>query len=258
MRIYRENRWTDIHSIYMTFGSAVHAALETLKDPSLKNQRPPIDVVKETFEKTFRTKYGKIRELDKKQFSDKDINNFVTAGLRMIDDIDKCMELATAEVLFTEHKLMEPISRTDDVDIKFKGFIDIVIRTKNKFGKSVVWICDYKTCSWGWTKEKKTDEDLLAQLRLYKHFFSKKFNLDPKYVKTAFILLKRVPKKGEPAVQWLPISSGNKTTMRAVNNLNEAITGMNANDYKKNRNACINAFGDACPFKGTYLCVDDD
>jgi hypothetical protein len=82
--------------------------------------------------------------------------------------------------------------------MKFKGFIDMVIKTKDKRGNTILYICDFKTCSWGWPVEKKQDRNLQYQILLYKHFLCKKFDLDPKFVRTAFVLLKRKPGKNSP------------------------------------------------------------
>jgi len=257
LKDYREGKRAPIYSVHLVFGTAIHSACETLKNPELNDDRPSVEQVCHIFEDKFKTSYLKIRDKDKKPLSDEEIDSLVEAGKTIIKNLDDCKELANVQALFIEYPLMEKIDRTDDVQIKFKGYIDIIIKTKDKRGKSVIYICDYKTCSWGWNREKKTDESLMAQLRLYKHFFSKKFKLDPKNVKTAFILLKKKPTKGSPAAEWLPISAGPKTMMRAVNKLNEAITGMQTNDYKKNRNACINKFGDTCPYFNSPDCTED-
>ncbi len=260
-RDYREGRAARIYSEHLEFGTAIHAALEHLK-PTVKQLRegacaPSIDSGKRIFEERFRSSYGKVRDRCKKPLTDKQIDEMVEAGYRVLDNLHHCKELTDAEVVFVEHPLRIKIDRTDEVEIDFKGFIDLVIRSKDKRGNSVLWVVDYKTCSWGWPKEKKQDENLQSQLRLYKHFLSKSFNLDPKQIRTAFVLLKKRPSDPKKAVEWLPISSGDKTVMRSVLRLNEAVTGMMSNDYTKNRDACINPFGEACPYLGTDLCLND-
>jgi len=263
MRDYLEERRAEVYSVNLEFGSAIHDALEKYKDPERhkgENEKKPkltIEQICTNFEESFRKKYGRVKDKDPRALSDKEIDLLVMSGKRILKHIDEVAELDQTKVLFVEHKLMEKIDRTDDVKIKFKGFIDIVLKTKDKRGNSIVILCDYKTCSWGWNREKRSNEALQAQLRLYKHFFSKKFKLDPKNVKTAFVLLKKTPRGKDHPVEWLPFSSGDKTTMRAVLKLNEAITGMQSNDYKKNRNACKNPYGDICPYFGTDLCSDD-
>jgi len=185
------------------------------------------------------------------------MDEWVLVGKHVITKLHTLKELDDARVLFVEHQIYEDIDRTDDVKTKFKGFIDVVIKTKDKRGNSVVYICDYKTCSWGWSIEKKRDENLQMQLRLYKHFFCKQFKLDPKQVRCSFILLKRKP-KGDNVADWLAISAGPKTVKRAVDNLNKAVTGMNSGVYKKNLNACINDYNDVCPYFGSDLCPKDE
>jgi len=257
-RDHLEGRRSEVFSIYMEFGKSVHWALETFKDPDVKdpNKWSTVDKICTEFEEQFRKNYKKVRDKDKREFSDKDIDDFVLAGIKIIRNIDSCSELANAKVLFVEYPLMIKIDRTDDVDMKFKGYIDIVIRSIDKRGKQIVWIVDYKTCSWGWNQNKRRDEHLMSQLRLYKHFFSKEFNLDPKQVRCAFILLKRICKTDD-ITEWAPVSAGPKTTMRAVKKLNESITGMQTGNYEKNRNACINPFGDKCAYMDSPLCTKD-
>jgi hypothetical protein len=48
--------------------------------------------------------------------------------------------------------------------------------------------------------------------------------------------------------------------MRAVLRLNSAVTGMQTNDFSKNRKACKKQFGkteEVCPYYETELCVGD-
>jgi len=256
MRDYREERRSQIYGVNLEFGKAVHDALEKFKHPEVEKNLNLSDSC-DLFESKFRSRYIEIRDKDKKPLTDKEIDEWVVAGRRIIENLHHCGEIEEAQVLFVEYPLMEKISRTDDVEIKFKGFIDLVIKTKDKKGKSIVYIIDYKTCSWGWPRAKRQDEHLASQIRLYKHFFSKRFNLDPRNVKTAFALLKRVAKNPEQTTEFFSISAGPKTVMRAVSNLNSAITGMQSNDYKKNREVCINRYGDRCAYYQTDLCLDD-
>ena len=270
---YLEARRAPVFSKYMDFGTSLHDALEKYKNPN-KEEKISLEEACDTFERTFReampetaayekANYDKLPEEDQKPhkapLTPKEINEWIIVGKHVLRKLHTLKELDDARVLFVEHAIMMPIDRTDGIETNFKGFIDIVIKTKDKRGKSVVYICDYKTCSWGWSIEKKRDEKLQMQLRLYKHFFCKEFNIDPKQVRCAFILLKRVHSKKNPdnVADWLAISAGPKTVKRAVDNLSKAITGMNSGVYKKNLKMCVNDYGDVCPYKDTPLCLKD-
>lgn len=269
MRDYRDGRRAIVRSKYMDFGTAIHEALEKYKNPD-KEKKISLDEAVAVFGEKFRKIYITSAKYETEAFeklaepkpqhkaplTSEQVEEWILIGEKILRNLHKLEELEDARVLFVEHNLMEKINRTDDIEIKFKGFIDIVIMTKDKRNKSVIYICDYKTCSWGWDQEKKRDEELQIQLRLYKHFFCKEFNIDPKQVRCAFILLKRASKNSSVA-DWLPVSAGPKTVLRAVEKLNSAVTGMHSNNYKKNRKACVNAYGDSCPYLGTDLCVED-
>jgi len=249
---------TPAYGIYMDFGTCAHGAIEkhkTRKDPL------SVEDTKIHFEKSFRDLFTKNKDKYKERERTLNVDDFVKAGHKIIDHLDKCEELKTAEVVYNEHELILPIDRSDEVKINFKGFIDMIIKTTDKRDKTILYIIDFKTCSWGWGKDKRQDRDLHSQLFLYKHFLSKKFNLDPKNIKTAFILLKRTPPKGGDAVEFFPISAGPISVQRALDELNSDITDMDqrtkTDTLKKNRNMCKNEYGDVCPYFGTTKCTNE-
>ena len=106
------------------------------------------------------------------------------------------------KVVKTEEKLYEPMSQFDDY--LFKGFVDLVLKTTD--GK--YHIIDWKTCSWGWDTKKRSDKMIVYQLVLYKYYFCKKHNIDPKNIETYFALLKRTAKKDN--VEIFRVTSGPK------------------------------------------------
>ena len=255
---YVDGHRTPIYGVHLDFGTAMHSAIErhkTRKDPV------PLEETVQNFRSSFTETYSK----NKEKYSEKDLKNdlgfFLDAGENILRHFHECEELSSAEVLYNEFPLFEKIDRTDGIDISFKGFIDMTVRTKSKRGETVLYVCDFKTCSWGWDIEKKRDREVHFQVLLYKHFLCKKFGLDPKGVRTAFVLLKKKPKKGDPPVEWFPISAGPISVQRAVDALNEDITKMSikleAGTLQKNRSVCVNSFGDTCPYFNTDLCPDD-
>jgi len=245
-----------IYSVHFDFGTSIHEAIEIHR--ARKNSvdlRTALEHFKKKFDGMFDTNF-------KNYGSDKDKEEertfFQSAGKNILENLHKCQELAEATVVYNEHELILPIDRTDGTTVNFKGFIDMVIKTKSKTGKDIIYIIDFKSCSWGWDQGKKQDEDVHAQLLLYKHFFCKKFDLEPTCVRCAFVLLKKKPAKGAPVVEFFPVSAGPVAVQRALNNLNSDLTSiderMRMKDFIKNRNMCIDKYNNTCPYYNSTHC----
>ncbi len=274
--------------VHMDFGTACHEAIELYRCRK-PNPYVDIDVTVFYFKEKFRWLYSQHRTLYSpptaksdamrcvhvlpngercwSYYKHKDAHEdlmtfFLRAGENVLRRFHECGELAEAEVLYNEHELYVDIER-DDMEIKFKGFIDMVIKTKSKRGHTILYVVDFKTCSWGWPIEKKQDRDLHYQILLYKHFLCKKFNLDPEAVRCAFVLLKkkpRVDKKGvvDVPVEWFPVSAGPVSVQRAIDELNMDLTQIGkrnqTGEWNKDRKQCVNDFGEVCPYKDTPNC----
>lgn len=188
-----------------------------------------------------------------------DIDELIESGVRIILGLKDCPELKDAEVVHNEYPLYEKIDRDDEMDIKFKGFIDIVIKAKDKRGKTILWVCDFKTCSWGWDVDTRQDRWKQYQLFLYKYYLCKKFDIDPKEVRTAFILLKKRPPKGTPPVEFFPVSAGPISVQRAIDALHSNLTEMHhrvqKGEFGKDRSQCVDKYGNTCPFHKTDKCT---
>ena len=147
------------------------------------------------------------------------------------------------EVVSAEEELYEPL----DDNLKYKGYIDLVLKTKD--GK--YHVIDWKTCSWGWDSKRKSDKMTTYQLTFYKHFFSLKHGIDPENIETYFALLKRTAKKNN--VEIFKVPSGAKKTQNAINLLNKAIYNIKNKRHIKNRLSCHTVFG-PCEFLNTEFC----
>ena len=130
-----------------------------------------------------------------------------------------------------------------DTDFKFKGFIDLVIKTDD--GK--YHIVDWKTCSWGWRSQKKSDPMIVYQLSLYKKFFADKHNIPLDKIETHFALLKRTAKKEN--VEIFKVSNKNRRINNALQALENAIMNIKAKNFVKNKLSCR-----YCEFKNTEHC----
>jgi len=263
-----------VYGIYMDFGTALHETIELCHSakPVITDIEIAVFFFKEKFNWLYNSNVDKYQDKEKERLTRPETEKgflrreqFLEAGERVLRRFDECDELRTAQVLFNEYKLEEPISRTDGLDIKFKGYIDMVIKTKSKRGETILYICDFKTAGWGWPMEKKTDKELHFQILLYKHFFCKKHGLDPKNVRTAFVLLLRAPrpvsrgsKELQCPIEFFPIAAGPVSVSRAVEELNRDITQLkrrfDSGTLIKNHKNCVDEWDERCPYLGTAHC----
>ena len=147
------------------------------------------------------------------------------------------------EVVSAEEDLYLPI---DGLEHKYKGFIDLVLKTKD--GK--YHVIDWKTCSWGWDTRRKSDRMTTYQLTYYKYFFAKKHGVDIENVETHFALLKRTAKKDK--VEIFKVTNGNKKIENSLKLLNKAVYNIKNKRYIKNRLSCTSGYG--CEFYNTQYC----
>jgi hypothetical protein len=143
-----------------------------------------------------------------------------------------------------EYPLMESIENHEQM---FKGFIDGVIKAPNKKGEEVVWIIDWKTCSYFWPLAKRIDPKKTMQLAFYKYFYSRKFNIPLKNVKCGFVLLRRSKKTGN--CELVTVSVGDKAVEKALGTIDSMFGYINKKMFPKNRESCK-----FCPYQGTEHC----
>jgi hypothetical protein len=245
----------EVRSFQMDFGSAVHSGMEALYGPGGSVEKAT-ECAMERYDASLKT-------ADLSHPSDRAEAYRIRECIpQFYRDCAVCPDLQGITTLKSELRLNEDIIRTDGLQLKFKGFIDIVFVKKLKF-KTVIYVADFKTCQWGWPAQKFQDVEVISQLLLYKHFFCKMTGADPKNVSLAFILLKKKPRNGEITVEVAKIGAGPKATERAIEFMQQAITGMHSYSYEKNYEACIRSWIDKetkeertakCPFVGTENC----
>tara|TARA_R110000824_G_scaffold97953_7_gene233806 strand:- start:855 stop:1631 length:777 start_codon:yes stop_codon:yes gene_type:complete len=221
---------------FTTFGTALHAVSEKfLIDKNAKNPE-------EYFEMQFLNELKNLKEKDSELVLDSNlVQQMRTQGVTLAPLVVPSLRehFGDYEIISVEEKLYEPIEANDH---KFKGYIDVVIKKDDMYH-----IIDWKSCSWGWRRDKKTDQLMTYQLTLYKAFFAKKHNIDPKKIKTHFGLLKRTAKTNQ--IEIFEVSSGEKKTQNALNLINNALYNILNKRFIKNKLSCK-----YCPFDGTKHC----
>ena len=217
---------------YTAFGNAIH---EVCEKKLLKEEVNEDDLFLERFEHF-------LGELSEEQDS-KLVEEMREQGKAILPEIEDALAdyFGEYEVLGSEIPLDEKIE--DEEQFIFKGFIDGVVATPD--GK--VHIFDWKTCSWGWDAKRRSEPMTTYQLTLYKHFFARKMDIDPKNVETHFALLKRTSKKDK--VEFFRVTSGPRKTENALKLLKKALYNIKNKRYIKNRLSCR-----FCAFNKTEHC----
>tara|TARA_B100000282_G_C31693993_1_gene472918 strand:+ start:322 stop:1104 length:783 start_codon:yes stop_codon:yes gene_type:complete len=223
---------------YTAFGTAIHSVCEEI---IVNNDNDAY--------KIFQTKF--LEELSILKDQGKILNEQLVEDMRT-QALPICQQVlpevknhfGNFKVVSVEEELMEPITEFDSNGKNFKGFIDLTIKTPD--GK--YHIIDWKTCSWGWSRDKKSDPMTTYQLTYYKNYFSKKHNIDSRDIETYFVLLKRTAKKEN--VEIIRVTSGHKKTTNALKVLQNAVINIEKGTKIKNRLNCK-----YCKFHKTEYCT---
>lgn len=220
----------------LEFGTAVHASCENFIKTRVMDMSPAIEHIRAKW-KEYDGKFGfiKIDEWEAKAHA------ILAEVSSFIND-----EFPGWETVEAEELLYESIPSHD---LKFKGYIDAVIKVKNKKGKIQYWLLDWKTTSWGWSRLKLQDFMTSAQLIMYKTFWAAKHQVPMPDIRTGFVLLKKDGKTGSRC-QLIPVSVGPKTSVRAKKIIENMINSVQKGIKLKNRNSCT-----YCEYSGTEHCT---
>lgn len=222
---------------YTAFGTALHEVCEkNAEDDNLQG-------LEDIFEKAFLRELKELPEDVRKEIKLNDVQQMREQGKRLAVVAIPALKshFGNFEVVSTEEDIYESIENFEDYN--FKGFIDLVIKTDD--GK--VHIIDWKTCSWGWNSQKKSDPMTTYQLTYYKHFYNQKHNIPLDDIETHFALLKRTAKKD--LVEIFRVTSGKRKMNNAMELLEKALYNIQSGKFIKNKLACSK-----CEFKNTEHC----
>lgn len=222
----------------LDFGTAVHSACERFLRTRVMDPAVATDLIREVWDKN-KALPG---------FEPSTLAQFTKEANDILADVPKWMEETFPgwEFIDAEHYLYEPIEGHPHA---FKGFIDGVIKCKGPRDKDLTWLIDWKTTSWGWSMDKKSDDMVRAQLVLYKNFWVSKTSSDPKNVRCGFVLLKRAAKPGAHC-ELVTASVGDVTTGRSLKVINNMLHSVKKGIAIKNRGSC-----NYCDYKDTPHCT---
>ena len=236
-------------SPYLNFGTAVHEGCESLLENKTVDSKKILSVMRDAW---------KDNDFENPEWYNKQpgwykhepISVWESWAENSWDEILAYLDKTFPgwECFNAEEELYEEI---EDKSLKFKGFIDGVLKVPKSRGTGhVYWIIDWKTSgAWGWNRQKKQDLGITAQLILYKHFWSKKHNIPLKDIRCGFVLLKRGGKKGK-ICELVDVSVGPKTLVKGIKMMNNMISAVRRGIFLKNRHSCK-----FCPYYNTAHCT---
>ncbi len=228
---YRDGHKTSEQSIHMTFGTALHEVLQHYLDVMYDKSGAEADRIniEDYWENTLRECYAEDYKKNKnKHFSTpEELREFYDDGIAILQYFKKKKGgyfskkgwyLVGCEIPI----IISPNLRLNRV--KYMGYLDVVLyhEPSNTFK-----IIDIKTSTKGWNKYAKKDESKQFQLILYKHFFSKQYNVPIENIEIEFFIVRRkvyldgdYPQK---RIQIFEPASGKVKVNKATRNLNEFI-----------------------------------
>ena len=151
-----------------------------------------------------------------------------------------------------EIEIYDPISNTQ---IKFKGFIDCIIKVPHKKHKNKYqyWVLDWKTTGkQGWYFKKRREFLSLAQIGYYKYYFAKKMGINLKDIQAGYVFLKR-DAKPEKTTELFKVSVGPKFIEKLEKLTTSMIKSTENKIFLKNYNNCK-----FCPFLKSEHCTGNE
>ena len=229
---YRDGHKIFEQSIHMTFGTALHEVLQHYLDVMYEVSGAEADRIdiEELFEDTLRKCYAEDYKKNKNQHfsSPTELREFFEDGKEILNFIKKKRNLYFSKKGWHLVGCELPIVMAPNLRlnrVKYMGYLDVVMyhEPTNTFK-----IIDIKTSTKGWNKWNKKDESKQFQLILYKHFFSKQYNIPLENIEIEFFIVRRkvyvdgdYPQKR--VQQFIP-ASGKVKLNKATTNLNEFIS----------------------------------
>lgn len=246
--IHIEKKGVFVPTPHLGFGTAIHASTENYIKTRVMNKQIAVDIIREDWknnEELF-TK-GPFPSWAPHGFGC--VDDWIGMVSRICDDVPAYLDETFPgwECYAAEEPLYETI---ENQPISFKGFIDAIIVVRDKRGHKKYWMIDWKTCGWGWSREKQNDFNVQLQLLLYKNFWCKKHDINTRDVRCAFGLLKRDGKVGS-SVQFIRVSAGPSPVAQGMRIIDNHVRAVKKGWFLKNREACK-----FCEFAGTELCPD--
>lgn len=260
---YVEKELSTPPNIHMIFGTAIHHAFQHYLTVGYNNSFAAAD--REDIIGIFQTKMTEEYQEQYKKYGSHfsnatEMGEFYDDGVAILDWFKKKRRAYFSgrgmHLVGVEMPLQKEISK----NLIYLGYIDLVMYDEYD---GTVTIYDLKTSTKGWNEYNKKDETKIAQVLLYKQFFSELYDYPIDKINVEFMILKR---KAEPTeyqefpkrIQQFKPASGKvklKQSQERLHNFIKECFDENGKHLIKEYPKNITKLCEWCPINNTKLCV---
>ena len=191
---YKEALFPFTSSISTVFGTALHETLQhylTLLYTDSVKASEELNFEEYLFERMVEVYKKEVKNNGGQHFiPQEEMVEYYEDGILILDYLRKkrkvLFDYRNVELVAVE--LPGYVPMMDGYNVVFNYFLDVVLYDRQE---NTYIILDIKTSKSGWNDWAKKDELKLEQLLLYKKYFGKFYNVDPKQVEVKFLIVKR-------------------------------------------------------------------
>ena len=218
------SQFTD--NIHTLFGTSMHEVLQTYLTVMYNDTIKMADALPLEKMLLHRMKYNYTNAMEKNGgeviCEQSDMEEFYKHGLSILDWFKKRRQNYFSKKGYELVGIETPINYDLPNDIKFIGYIDVLLYDKVRDRYKII---DIKTSTMGWNKYMKADKNKTDQLLLYKQFYGAQHDIPLDKIDVEYFIVKRklYEKVDFPQrrVQTFSPASGKPSINKVVNNLNQ-------------------------------------
>ena len=215
-------------SIHTLFGTSMHEVLQTYLTVMYNDTVKMADVLPLEKMLLHRMKYNYSQIMERNGgevfCEQKDMEEFYSHGLIILEWFKKKRANYFSKKGYELVGIEVPINYDLPNDIKFIGYMDVVIYDKVRDRYKII---DIKTSTMGWNKWMKADKNKTDQLLLYKQFYGAQHDISLDKIDVEYFIVKRklYEKVDFPQrrVQTFSPASGKPSVNKVITNLNQFI-----------------------------------
>ena len=218
------SQFTD--NIHTLFGTSMHEVLQTYLTVMYNDTIKMADVLPLEKMLLHRMKYNYTQAMEKNGgeviCEQSDMEEFYKHGLSILDWFKKRRQNYFSKKGYELVGIETPINYDLPNDIKFIGYIDVLLYDKVRDRYKII---DIKTSTMGWNKYMKADKNKTDQLLLYKQFYGAQHDIPLDKIDVEYFIVKRklYEKVDFPQrrVQTFSPANGKPSINKVINNLNQ-------------------------------------